>query len=422
MPSASTTSPFAASAAIESSLCERTMPGSVQVAISRFWLRSINEQVPDHEQPPDAGKNRISKSAPPAYPWGALLQPYARRVNDLAKARPRSGPQDRTRLHLAARKQFSGRDFLSVAELCAQHFDAPALRGDLEGLVRDFKHFADFSLHRAEGAHWMLARVEDLQLGAAERGPGARRRIAAADRVVDEVDVVRPVELRLGLAAPALVSGLRLVLHDLMMLISEDQIGRFEHRLHPHREQAVEVHRAERVVGADRGLLLQHHRAFVEAVGWAEDGEAGLALAADDRPVDRRGPAVLRQQRGVVLDGAALRDVDEILRRELQHERHDAEVDVELFQGLLCLIALQGGELEQRHALLLRRHLERIGARAGLLRRAEHARHLVLAREERLEHRPAEILLSDDRDFHAAFLGGMDSAPALFNAFILASS
>src|SRR5256885_13089845 len=31
MPSASTTSPLAGSAAIESSLCERTMPGSVQV-------------------------------------------------------------------------------------------------------------------------------------------------------------------------------------------------------------------------------------------------------------------------------------------------------------------------------------------------------------------------------------------------------
>src|SRR3990170_3224361 len=126
MPSASTTSPFAASAAIESSLCERTMPGSVQVAISRFWLRSINEQVPDHEQPPDGGDNRISKSAPPAYPWGALLQPYARRVNDLADSGPHSGSEDGARLEAARGKQFSGRELLAVAELCAQHFDAPA--------------------------------------------------------------------------------------------------------------------------------------------------------------------------------------------------------------------------------------------------------------------------------------------------------
>jgi hypothetical protein len=38
MPSASTTSPLAGSKAIESSLCERTMPGSVQLAISSTWL------------------------------------------------------------------------------------------------------------------------------------------------------------------------------------------------------------------------------------------------------------------------------------------------------------------------------------------------------------------------------------------------
>src|SRR5258706_5635494 len=43
MPSASTTRPFAGSAAIESSLCKRTMPGSVQVAISRVWVRSMSE-------------------------------------------------------------------------------------------------------------------------------------------------------------------------------------------------------------------------------------------------------------------------------------------------------------------------------------------------------------------------------------------
>src|SRR5258706_2608429 len=43
MPSASTTRPFTGSAAIESSLCERTMPGSVQVAISRVWVSSMSE-------------------------------------------------------------------------------------------------------------------------------------------------------------------------------------------------------------------------------------------------------------------------------------------------------------------------------------------------------------------------------------------
>src|SRR6185503_17519069 len=307
MPSASTTSPLTGSAAIESSLCERTMPGSVQVAISRFWLRSINESPL-----PAAGKNRSSKSAPPAYPWGALLQPYARRVNDLAYQDAASGPQDRSRFYRPACKQLSRRDFLAVAELRAQHFDAPALRRDLERLVGDFDHFADFSLDGAEGSHRMLARVEDLQLAAAQGGPRARRRVAAADHVVDEVDMVGPVQPGFGLAAPAFVGRLRLVLHHFLVPARDHQIGRLEHRLHAHRKQAVEVHGAERVVRADRRFLLQYHRALVQTVGRAEDGEAGLAVAADDRPVDRRRTAILRQQRRVVLDRAALRDVDEI--------------------------------------------------------------------------------------------------------------
>src|SRR5262245_7253186 len=45
MPSASTTRPLPGSAAIESSLCERTMPGSVQVATSRTWVRSMGSEL-----------------------------------------------------------------------------------------------------------------------------------------------------------------------------------------------------------------------------------------------------------------------------------------------------------------------------------------------------------------------------------------
>src|SRR5687768_478862 len=41
MPSASTTRPLAGSDAIESSLCERTIPGSVALVISSIWERSI---------------------------------------------------------------------------------------------------------------------------------------------------------------------------------------------------------------------------------------------------------------------------------------------------------------------------------------------------------------------------------------------
>src|SRR5216683_1323478 len=97
MPSARTIRPFAASAAIESSLCERTMPGSVQVAISRLCVRSMraltveNDERDDDgeaEEPiglPEAGfhaalhvsrrRGRRGKHPPlKTAAWGALLQ------------------------------------------------------------------------------------------------------------------------------------------------------------------------------------------------------------------------------------------------------------------------------------------------------------------------------------------------------------
>src|SRR3989454_6983754 len=58
-----------------------------------------------------------------------------------------------------------------------------------------------------------------------------------------------------------------------------------------------------------------------------------LRVTPDDRPVDRRWTAVLRQQRRVVLDRAVLGNVDEVLRRELQHESHDAQLCVEFFRS-----------------------------------------------------------------------------------------
>src|SRR5688572_15102389 len=276
MPSARTIRPLAASAAIESSLCERTMPGSVQVAISRVWLRSMRANAAGRRS-----KNRNS-TAPSRYsaaPWGALLQPDARRVNDLA--------EDEARLDRAGGEQLPGCDLLAIPQLRAQHFDAPALRSHLEGLVGDFHHLADFALDCAVGSHDVFAGIENLQLAARSGAPGAGRGIAAADQVVDEIDVVRPVDARLGLAAPALVARLGFVLQHFPVLRRNYQICCLEHRLHSHREEAIEVHRAERVVGTDRGFLLQDHRPFVESVGRAKDAQAGLRLAPDDRPVDR---------------------------------------------------------------------------------------------------------------------------------------
>src|SRR3970282_505332 len=60
LPSASTASPFAGSAATASSLCERTMPGSVQDANSRYWLRSMASELDVHASRRTAGRRRRS--------------------------------------------------------------------------------------------------------------------------------------------------------------------------------------------------------------------------------------------------------------------------------------------------------------------------------------------------------------------------
>src|SRR5205814_2300203 len=112
-----------------------------------------------------------------------------------------------------------------------------------------------------------------------------------------------------------------------------------------------------------------------------------------------------------------------LLRRELQHEGHDADVGAEVLHRAGRLGALERGELEHLEALLLRRDLHRIGLAALFFRRDEHPRDAVAAREERVQHRLAEILLTDDGDLHqAAFFGGMEKAPAPLSEPILPSS
>src|SRR5262249_17269808 len=119
----------------------------------------------------------------------------------------------RAGLDLARGNELRGSQLLAVAELRLAGVNASALRGDDQAAVLRLDDLADLALHRAEGARELLAAVEELQLHAVQRGPGARRRIGCADQVVNRVHVVRPVDPRFGLAEPALVGSLSLVLH-----------------------------------------------------------------------------------------------------------------------------------------------------------------------------------------------------------------
>src|SRR5204862_3423322 len=141
---------------------------------------------------------------------------------------------------------FGGFDLGAVAEAQARAFDKAALRvyTDAFGAGRD--DLAQFlAAHRAKGRRHDLLRVKEIELLLAglgfERRPGARRGIAATDQIVDEIDMVGPVDPRLGLAHPALIGGLALILRPFGGAARRDEIGRLQQGLDAEREDLVEI-------------------------------------------------------------------------------------------------------------------------------------------------------------------------------------
>src|SRR5579883_1571222 len=122
-----------------------------------------------------------------------------------------------------------GGDLLAIAAAAAQHLDEAAAGEHGEALRSRLDDLADLlALDLAEGAGDALARVEDLELLAAYGRPGTGRRIGGADQIVDDLDAVRPVDPRFGIAEPALIARLRFILDRLLRLAGENEIGGFE--------------------------------------------------------------------------------------------------------------------------------------------------------------------------------------------------
>src|SRR5881628_940080 len=211
--------------------------------------------------------------------------------------RRESAPEQAARSQAVLGYKFGRGYLLAVFVLRLEDLDSSSLSGHEETRGADFGNLTDLAFYRAESAEHMLAAVEDLQFLSVQSSPGAGGGITAAYEVVDEIDVARPIDFRLGGAAPAFVARAGFVLNRFAVLAGHHQVGRFEHRRDPHREQAIEIDAAERVIRAERRFLLQDHGAFVQAICRPEDGQSGFGVAAYDRPVDRARPAIFRQKR-----------------------------------------------------------------------------------------------------------------------------
>src|SRR5262245_27967662 len=92
-------------------------------------------------------------------------------------------------------------------------------RDDLARLARDIR----------KAPCDMAPGIEEADLQAAHCRPGTRRWIAAANEVVDHINGSVPVDLRLGILAPAFVCGERLILRHFNVTTGDDEIRRFEH-------------------------------------------------------------------------------------------------------------------------------------------------------------------------------------------------
>src|ERR1051326_8838896 len=92
-----------------------------------------------------------------------------------------------------------GFDLGAVAEAQARAFDKAALRVNANALGAGRDNLAQFfAAHRAKGRRHNLLRVEEIELLLAgigfQRRPGAGRGVAAADQIVNEIDMVGPVD------------------------------------------------------------------------------------------------------------------------------------------------------------------------------------------------------------------------------------
>src|SRR5882757_7093153 len=162
-----------------------------------------------------------------------------------------------------------------------------------------------------------------------------------------------PVDARLRGTAPTFITCGRLVLDDIRRAAVNDQIGSLQQGGHTHGKQTLEVNSSKGVIGTDRRVALQYDGTLIEAVCWPEDSEPGDRVAVDNGPVDGTRPPIPWQQRRVVLDHAVTRNVDEILRYELQNERHHSEPNVELAEHFASVFALERRRLKDLDAGLL---------------------------------------------------------------------
>src|ERR1700693_3136403 len=109
-------------------------------------------------------------------------------------------------------RPLAGFDLLAVGGLHAGDFEAPIGADHSEAVGFDHGDFADLACDPLRVFRRQRLGVEYFELLAVERGPGAGRRMAAADEAVDLLPRLAPVDPGIVGTAAAFVGGLSLIL------------------------------------------------------------------------------------------------------------------------------------------------------------------------------------------------------------------
>ena len=146
----------------------------------------------------------------------------------------------------------------------------------------------------------------------------------------------------------------------------------------------------------------------VERLDDPHDGDAGFALAGDDRAVHRRRAAVAGQQRGVDVEEAEPRRGENRVGQDLPVGGDDAEVGVERRRARSRNAAsLSRCGLKDRHAGGERQRLHRrvdglLAPAARPIRLRDHADDAVPRAQQRLEGRHGEAGRAEEHDTQAS--------------------
>ena len=169
-------------------------------------------------------------------------------------------------------------------------------------------------------------------------------------------------------------------------VVRQNILDSTENELAAHEHEAV-VEVARIVVGTYGYALLVDDSARVYLVVKEEGGHAALGIAMDDGPVDGRGTAVLRQERGMEVERAQTRHGPNDLGQHAEGY-HDLQVGLQGAQFLeesrvFQLLGLEDGDALTDGILLDGRSLQlRVMTANGLIGHSDDTHHIVAAFNE----------------------------------------